>query len=800
MFFVNSRPCGLPQVAKIFNEVYKSYNVSQSPFIFANILLDTNAYDVNVSPDKRTILLHDQTSLLESVRISLTALFEKQDQTVPQSQNSGQKLPSFKKLTVSRQTSSVNDIPTPVNHALQPPDIQVPDESEDELPSEKEKPSEDGGVPSLIESFAGRDSRERAIKAVSAPAAPNETRTLSKDKEKLAKKLGREKQQPHEPNSYNDARGLAESDSILNGIARPVEDFNRRIAEQQPNSIGIPTPREPLSLKEAQESSPTENKSEMEHSSGVVQNAFDRMRPRRIPPEVATITIGSKTTTSVLGPSSSSKWRQLDSKTTTPIRPTDIADDPARQKFSSSMKAFAAPGSELIKSVGRAQSKSRVSRSYFGTASDDEEEFRVADLSPGASTPREEDDESPFESPGGCADGSLETHVVKADSDDDYLDDEDKKAREEATVAELIKQAEEKAAMPSQDNIRRANQIFKGRGPKDSTTQLMQMIDASVDRIDQQLQTLDMGLQAANDYGFSLNATPPSEETSAEEKLSLTVSKPDFSHMHIAGQFNLGFILAVRAPSPSSPNSDLFIIDQHASDEKYNFERLQANTIVQNQRLVHAHKLDLTAIEEEIVLDNNETLLKNGFQVEIDTSGDEEVGRRCKLISLPMSREVTFDVTDLEELISLLTEHPSSSSSENVPRPTKVRRMFAMRACRSSVMVGKTLTLKQMGALVRKMGEIDKPWNCPHGRPTMRHVCGLQEWEGWKESGGLAGMEEERENVEWGTWIEGVREQQEEMEEDGDDDEGEKEQMEKVSNNSAAGVTEDEGEELQQDE
>ena len=41
MFFVNARPCSLPQVAKIFNEVYKSYNFSQSPFIFANFVLDT---------------------------------------------------------------------------------------------------------------------------------------------------------------------------------------------------------------------------------------------------------------------------------------------------------------------------------------------------------------------------------------------------------------------------------------------------------------------------------------------------------------------------------------------------------------------------------------------------------------------------------------------------------------------------------------------------------------------------------------------------------------------------------------
>ena len=42
MFFVNARPCALPQVAKVFNEVYKLHNVSQSPFVFANVILDTS--------------------------------------------------------------------------------------------------------------------------------------------------------------------------------------------------------------------------------------------------------------------------------------------------------------------------------------------------------------------------------------------------------------------------------------------------------------------------------------------------------------------------------------------------------------------------------------------------------------------------------------------------------------------------------------------------------------------------------------------------------------------------------------
>lgn len=35
-----------------------------------------------------------------------------------------------------------------------------------------------------------------------------------------------------------------------------------------------------------------------------------------------------------------------------------------------------------------------------------------------------------------------------------------------------------------------------------------------------------------------------------------------------------------------------------------------------------------------------------------------------------------------------------------------------------------------MAKVVQNMGELDKPWNCPHGRPTMRHLFGLARWRG----------------------------------------------------------------------
>ena len=70
----------------------------------------------------------------------------------------------------------------------------------------------------------------------------------------------------------------------------------------------------------------------------------------------------------------------------------------------------------------------------------------------------------------------------------------------------------------------------------------------------------------------------------AEERLSLTVAKEDFARMRIVGQFNLGFIIAVREKE-GEEGEDVFIIDQHASDEKFNFERLQAETVMQVQAL-----------------------------------------------------------------------------------------------------------------------------------------------------------------------------------------------------------------------
>ncbi|CAH3183450.1 unnamed protein product [Porites lobata] len=70
----------------------------------------------------------------------------------------------------------------------------------------------------------------------------------------------------------------------------------------------------------------------------------------------------------------------------------------------------------------------------------------------------------------------------------------------------------------------------------------------------------------------------PESNSSAEKELPKNISKDMFKHMEILGQFNLGFIIA-------KLDNDLFIIDQHASDEKFNQDQ-ERNTTIKSQRLI----------------------------------------------------------------------------------------------------------------------------------------------------------------------------------------------------------------------
>lgn len=142
-------------------------------------------------------------------------------------------------------------------------------------------------------------------------------------------------------------------------------------------------------------------------------------------------------------------------------------------------------------------------------------------------------------------------------------------------------------------------------------------------------------------------ASITSSSTDADTALSRMITKDDFTKMKILGQFNLGFII-------TSLDQDLWIVDQHAADEKYNFEDLQKNTKIQSQKLVRPRPLELSAADELVAREHVDVLRQNGFEVDI---GDEEVGgsamdddieeprpRGLRLVAQPVSKNTVFDM------------------------------------------------------------------------------------------------------------------------------------------------------------
>ncbi|KEP63960.1 UNVERIFIED_CONTAM: DNA mismatch repair protein, C-terminal domain-containing protein [Hammondia hammondi] len=58
-------------------------------------------------------------------------------------------------------------------------------------------------------------------------------------------------------------------------------------------------------------------------------------------------------------------------------------------------------------------------------------------------------------------------------------------------------------------------------------------------------------------------------------------------------------------------------------------------------------------------------------------------------------------------------------------RPKKVWEILASRACRSAIMIGDSLTVNQMQTVLKNLATLHLPFNCPHGRPTVRHLFDL---------------------------------------------------------------------------
>ena len=318
---------------------------------------------------------------------------------------------------------------------------------------------------------------------------------------------------------------------------------------------------------------------------------------------------------------------------------------------------------------------------------------------------------------------SQESLQITKDTINNDISDDEKSEEETKPKAELPKKkADESTKKPNTVNF----DFAKNRKIKEINFSLDKLIKSSKSNTCSTQKTQLDGNKLLN-IKFKPKVF---DSKDAESELDRYIKKEDFKSMHVCGQFNKGFIV-------TRLEQDLFIVDQHAADEIYNFEQLQITNKIDKQRLLQPHYLELDPSSESLLIENEQLLEKAGYDMQVVKN--RKAGNRIMLTSVPASKKQNkfFDSGDIDELLFILNENNISccdESSENLDnlqklhkvKPSSLRAMYASKACRKSIMIGDSLNKFEMKRIITHLSEIVKPWNCPHGRPTLRHLINLE--------------------------------------------------------------------------
>lgn len=689
-FFVNGRPCNPGKIQKAFNEVYRSFNAGQSPFIIADFVLPTHACDINVSPDKRTIFLHNEQNLIQALKTALEKSFASSRSTF----DVGAQL-------LQQQTLHPSFTP-------------------------KAKASHTKTMHTRATSRSGR--------AADINPQLEQDRPTERDPE-------------YEPITIGAAHLLLEP-----ATERPVQGAVTESPSAQPDEIG-PTPQ-PLFFRDTDIEEGGDNgqatrladhhgsHQEDESAREQVVSAMDRIRASRELNDTRKRSTSQAPSAHTIVSTKGASWnrrlsRDGDLQDDGPRKRLRLAERDGRASFRFTLSQYARAGSKVAETSAEdrlhtADMDARRSLSEEIDSTEEQDQLMEDEVAVNATSrtrPRRISDrtnvtaekitvlpndamvieDSPARLPlahEGGPDPEPDSHATDQD------------------MSEIIDVTEDDVSMTVVDAEVNSPTTHSS---KDHLPQVTLRCDlnkirrtwAHLERDKPAPSELSSTASRVRDALDTANVENAEDNAEASAALSRIISKTDFNKMQVVGQFNLGFIVT-RWQKCKEGLDDLFVIDQHAADEKYNFETLQQTTVIESQRLFRPEPLELTAADEILAVENIDVLKRNGFEVVRQGGEDEEEGR-LHLVSQPVSKDTIFNTKDLEELIHLMRDRPVGT----MVRCSKARAMFAMRACRKSVMIGKALSTNGMTSIVQHMSTMDQPWNCPHGRPTMRHVSDL---------------------------------------------------------------------------
>ena len=179
--------------------------------------------------------------------------------------------------------------------------------------------------------------------------------------------------------------------------------------------------------------------------------------------------------------------------------------------------------------------------------------------------------------------------------------------------------------------------------------------------------------------------------------------------LRVLGQLQDTYVVA-------ETDDGLVLIDQHAADERVNYERLQREFAdgMASQALAEPVTIELTAREAELFASHAERLGEIGF--EAAREGD----RTVEVTAVPAVFDATLDPELLRDVLSAFVSEGDGESAVD----DAVDDLLGDLACYPSVTGNTSLTEGSVSELLSALDDCENPYACPHGRPVIVEISG----------------------------------------------------------------------------
>ncbi len=157
-------------------------------------------------------------------------------------------------------------------------------------------------------------------------------------------------------------------------------------------------------------------------------------------------------------------------------------------------------------------------------------------------------------------------------------------------------------------------------------------------------------------------------------------------------------------------DKSMYIIDQHAAHEKVLYERFLKQfekEELSSQLISPATVISLSSTEADAVEKHLPNLKKLGFEIE------HFGGREYSISAIPNILPSVNKEVWLGELISELLEVDSIKNTESILEK------IASMSCKAAIKGNQKISFEEAKILIDELLELENPYNCPHGRPTV---------------------------------------------------------------------------------